>query len=293
MRISSKLVDLFFHLSSLLPFWIHYLVADCILYPIIYYIVGYRKQVVRRNIENAFPEKDEKERRKIERDFFHFFCDYIVETCRLYAMSETEMKRRLTFGGIEDMERELETHDFVFIYMGHYGNWEWVSSLQLWVNPAIQCAELYRPLKSKAFDDLFLRLRSRFGSECIAKNESLRRILTMKREGKKAIIGFISDQSPRRANIHLWVDFLHQDTPVFTGTERIAKKVDASVFFADITRKSRGHYHCQMRPLTSTPNDYPDFQVTEIYMKELEDMIRRNPSIWLWSHKRWKHKREG
>ncbi|MBR1594895.1 MAG: lysophospholipid acyltransferase family protein [Alloprevotella sp.] len=289
----SKLLDIFFRLSSMLPLRVHYLVADCLLYPIIYYIVGYRKRVVRRNLENAFPEKDEKERRTIERGFYHFFCDYIVETCRYYAMSEAEMKRHLIFEGIEDMERELETRDFVFVYLGHYGNWEWISALQLYVNPAIQCAFLYRPLANKAFDDLFLNIRNRMGSESIAKNDSLRRILTMKREGKKAIIGFISDQSPRRTNIHLWVDFLSQDTPVFTGTERIAKKVNAAVYFADVTRESRGHYRCHMRPLTSSPNDYPDYQVTELYMKELEAMIRRNPSIWLWSHKRWKRKREG
>ena len=105
------------------------------------------------------------------------------------------------------------------------------------------------------------------------------------------VVGFVSDQSPRLTSTHLWVNFLNQETAVFTGTERIAKKVDAAVFFVDITKKKRGHYLCQLRPLTSDARSYPDYQLTEVYMQELEKMIRRNPSIWLWSHRRWKHKR--
>ncbi|MBR1733236.1 MAG: lysophospholipid acyltransferase family protein, partial [Alloprevotella sp.] len=128
-------------------------------------------------------------------------------------------------------------------------------------------------------------------AENIAKGEALRRILALRSQGQKSIIGFISDQSPQPVNIHDWVDFLHQDTPVFTGTERIAKKVDAAIFFADVQRLRRGRYHCTFRPLSTDVRALPDYQLTELYMRQLEGIIRRQPTLWLWSHKRWKHQR--
>ena len=287
----SRIVSAFFWLSSLLPMWLHYLVSDVVLYPIIYYVVGYRKRVVRTNLEKSFPEKDVRERRKIERGFYHHFCDYIVENCKLYTISEASIKKRFIIEGVEELEKELDAHGLVFLYLGHYANWEYMCSLQLWLRPQYRTGNIYRPLSNKAFDKLFLYLRSRFGADCIAKKETLRHILKLKDEGRKTVVGFVSDQSPRLTSTHLWVNFLNQETAVFTGTERIAKKVDAAVFFVDITKKKRGHYLCQLRPLTSDARSYPDSQLTEVYMQELEKMIRRNPSIWLWSHRRWKHKR--
>ena len=286
----SFLVERFFYFSSLLPTSVHYLLSS-IMYPILYYVVRYRRHVVRTNIVRSFPEKSEKEQHAIERGFYRFFCDYVVETCRLLTIPAAEMRRRMTFEGVEAVQEELHNHDFVFIYLGHYCNWEWISSLPLWVDKEFHCAQLYRPLDNAAFESVFMKLRTRFGAENIAKNDALRRILALKTQGKKAIIGFISDQSPRPVNIHDWVDFLHQDTPVFTGTERIAKKVGAAVFFADVQRLCRGHYHCHFQPMTSDVRSLPDYQITEQYMQLLEKVIRRQPSFWLWSHKRWKHQR--
>lgn len=291
MKLRTFLVECVFYFSSLWPTRVHYALAD-ILYYIIYYIAGYRRGVVRRNIAASFPEKSTVEQQKIVKGFYRFFCDYIVETCRLLTISEGEMRRRMRFENAEEVQETLRDHDFVFLLLGHYGNWEWVSSFPLWVDSGIHCAQLYRPLNDRSFDHLFMRLRTRFGAENIAKNEALRRILTLKKEGRKSVIGFISDQSPRRANIHDWVEFLHQDTPVFTGTERIAKKVDAAIYYADVRRERRGHYVCRMRRVTHSVRDYPDYEVTETYMRLLEQTIRRQPSLWLWSHKRWKHRRE-
>lgn len=257
------------------------------------HVVRYRRRVVRENLEASFPEKNKKELRRIEKDFYAFFCDYVVETWHLRTMGAGEMERRMTFEGVEAIEKELEQKNFVFIYLGHYGNWEWVSSLPLATHrPTTRCAQLYRPLRNKRFDRMFLKMRSKFGAENVSKYDSLRRIMQMKRDGEKTIIGFISDQSPNPGSIHEWVDFLHHDTPVFTGTERIGKKVDAAVYFADITRPERGHYHCSLRHVTSDIRSIPDYQLTDTYMRDLEAMIRRQPALWLWSHKRWKHTRE-
>lgn len=290
-RLWTYTVWVFFHLSSLLPMGVHYVLSD-LLYPVLYYLVGYRRGVVKRNIARSFPEKTPQEQRAIVRGFYHFFCDYVVETCKLLTMRARQMRRRMTFEGAAELEAALADHDFVFIYLGHYCNWEWISSMPLWFSPGLHCAQLYRPLNSAAFDKVFMKLRTRFGAENIAKNDALRRILTLKRQGEKSIIGFISDQRPRRVNIHDWVTFLGQDTPVYTGTERIAKKVNAAIFFADVQRVSRGHYHCHLRPMTGNVQAYPDYELTEAYMRELESIIRRQPQFYLWSHKRWKHQRD-
>lgn len=278
-------------LISRLPLGVLYVLAD-LCFPLLYYVARYRRKVVTENLNNAFPELSPRERRKIRRRFYRWFCDYVVETLKLLSISRQEMMRRMVIEGVDEMERSLETKPFVFIFLGHYCNWEWVSSIPLWYQKEdSHGAQLYRPLKNKAFDGLFLEMRSRFGSENISKYEALRHILQLRRDGKKTCIGFISDQTPGWNSIHDWVDFLHQDTPVFTGTERIGKKVDAAIFFADIRRVRRGYYHLVLRRMTDEPKDFPDYALTEQYMRELEQIIRRQPHLWLWSHRRWKHRR--
>ena len=278
-------------LISRLPLGVLYFLAD-LCFPLLYHVARYRRKVVTENLNNAFPELTPRERRKIRRRFYRWFCDYVVETLKLLSISRQEMMRRMVIEGVDEMERSLETKPFVFIFLGHYCNWEWVSSIPLWYQKEdSHGAQLYRPLKNKAFDRLFLEMRSRFGSENISKYEALRHILQLRRDGKKTCIGFISDQTPGWNSIHDWVDFLHQDTPVFTGTERIAKKVDAAIFFADIRRVRRGYYHLVLRRMTDEPKDFPDYALTEQYMRELEQIIRRQPHLWLWSHRRWKHRR--
>ena len=278
-------------LISRLPLGVLYVLAD-LCFPLLYYVARYRRKVVTENLNNAFPELSPRERHKIRRRFYRWFCDYVVETLKLLSISRQEMMRRMVIEGVDEMERSLETKPFVFIFLGHYCNWEWVSSIPLWYQKEdSHGAQLYRPLKNKAFDGLFLEMRSRFGSENISKYEALRHILQLRRNGKKTCIGFISDQTPGWNSIHDWVDFLHQDTPVFTGTERIAKKVDAAIFFADIRRVRRGYYHLVLRRMTDEPKAFPDYALTEQYMRELEQIIRRQPHLWLWSHRRWKHRR--
>lgn len=262
-----------------------------IMYPVVYYIVRYRRKVVRKNLNNSFPEKSQKEIRRIERRFYRFFCDYFVETMKALSISKKNLMRRMTFSGIEGMEDVLKRKQFVFIYLGHFCNWEYIASLQWWVNKDIHCSQLYAKLHNKMMDRLFYAIRSRYGGENINKKESLRRIVGMQREGTKNIIGFISDQSPKRENIHLWLRFLNQDTPVFTGTERIAKKVDAAVFYGEVSRKKRGYYHCHFILMTDDARHYGEHELTRHYMQMLEEDIRRDPARWLWTHNRWKRRR--
>ena len=277
-------------LFSRLPFGVLYVISD-IAYAIIYYIVRYLLAVVRTNLRNAFPEKSEAELRKIERGFYHFLCDYGVESLKLLTISAEEMKRHMVFENVYQVDRALDDHNFVFVYIGHYGNWEWMSSLPLWTRKDATLGELYRPLKSKTMDDVFIDIRQHFNAECISKYEALRHIMRFNAEKRKCIIGFVADQTPHPDNTQLWMDFLSQDTPIFTGTERIGKKVNAAIYFADIHKDKRGHYRCVFKRITHDVKSFPDYEITEMCTRELEQMIRRQPEIWLWSHKRWKHKR--
>lgn len=275
--------------ASHLPLGVLYALSTAA-YPLVRHVARYRRGVVRRNIDSALPELSAAGRREVERSFYRWFCDYAAETLRLVSMPEAEMRRRLEVEGLGEVEAALGRRPFVFVYLGHYCNWEWISSLPLFTRA--HCAQLYKPLRGELFDRFFASLRSRFGSENIAKDDALRRIVGLRREGRPAVIGFISDQSPKPASIHLWADFLHHDTPAFTGTERIARKVGAAVFFAEVDRPRRGRYRLRFVPMSADASAEPENRLTLDYLARLEAMIRRRPHLWLWSHNRWKHTRE-
>lgn len=276
-------------LLSRLPLWWLYRLSD-LLFPLVYSVVRYRRKLVRGNLARSFPDRSPRERRRIERRFYRFFCDYAVETIKLLTITPDEIRRRMKVYGCEEMDSDLRRQPFVFLMVGHYGNWEWLSTIELW-SPC-HCAQLYTPLHNATFDHIFYTLRSRFGTENISKYDALRRILTMKRDGLRSHIGFISDQAPTPRSIHDWVTFLHQDTPIFTGAERIGKKVGAAAWFARITRPRRGYYECHLERITPDMSQHPDYEVTELYMRRLEREINETPHLWLWTHNRWKHHRE-
>ena len=294
MKITYYIIGGIWWLLSLLPLKILYLFSD-MLYVLVHHVIGYRKKIVRKNLTNSFPEKSLDEIRQIEKGFYHFFCDYIVETIKQFSISKEEMKKRMVSSGVEEMKdrMEKETKTFCFIYLGHFCNWEWIASLPYWVPNDILCAQIYHPLYNKAFDKLFLRIRNKFGGECIPMKETLRRIIELRRAKQKTIIGFISDQAPKWNSIHHFVDFLNQETPVFIGTEKIAKQVDALVYYGDVRRVKRGFYTCEFKPMTEKPvKEIPDWELTDAYAHLLEEMISRHPNFWLWSHNRWKRTKE-
>lgn len=277
------------YLLSLLPLRFLYFISDLLFYPL-YYCIRYRRKIIRNNLSNSFPEKDLKEIVQIEKQFYSFFCDYIVETLKLFSISKKQLMRRMTFEGLDEIVESMnkKNKDFCFIYLGHYCNWEWIASLPYWISKDISCGQIYHPLYNQAFDKLFLRLRNQFGGECIPMKTTLRRIIELKRTKQKAIIGFISDQAPKWNSIHHWTEFLNQETPVFIGTEKIGKQVDALIYYADVTRVKRGYYHCRLKPLCDTPRQVPDFELTDLFTRELEQTIKAHPQYWLWSHNRWK-----
>ena len=280
-----------FYVLSLLPLRVHYLLST-LLYLVLRYVVRYRLHVVRQNLSTSFPEKSPQELRTIEHGFYRFFCDYLVESVKLFTISPRQLKRRLVFKGTELIDQCVSEGQSCAVYLGHYCNWEWVTSLPLWVTPKAQCGQIYHPIENRDFDRIFLRLRQRLGAVCIPMQETLRRILEYRQTGQPVVIGYISDQKPNWFNIHHWVDFLHHDTPVLTGTERIARKVNHAVFYLDVRRLKRGYYEAEFRLITREPNQKGDYELTDIYYQLLEQSIRRAPQYWLWSHNRWSRTRK-
>jgi KDO2-lipid IV(A) lauroyltransferase len=279
------------YLLSLFPLWIHYLLSD-LLYLIGYKLFGYRKAVVKSNLASAFPEKSKDELLQIERGYYHFLGDYLAESVKLMTISKKSLKKRLVFKGTEVINEIVESGQSCAVYLGHYCNWEWITSLPLWVTPKAHCGQIYHPLENQVADLIFLRLRQRMGAECIAMQDTLRKVLEYENQNQPIVIGYISDQKPFWNNIHHWVDFLHHDTPVLTGTERIARRMNHAVFYLDVRRLRRGYYEAEFKLITREPQQMPEFKLTDIYYQMLEASIHREPEFWLWSHKRWSRTRE-
>ncbi|RHO56814.1 acetyltransferase [Tannerella sp. AM09-19] len=281
----------YFWLHALLPLKILYILSDILFFPM-FYIVRYRRKLVYQNMKDSFPEKSEKEIRRMEKAFYHHFCDYIVETIKLLHISDKETRKRVKFHNTEALQEIVDNGGSCLMLLGHYGNWEFVPSVTLWMRKgSVIFAQIYRPLKNKWFDRFFLKLRGRYHSECIAKQDTLRSILRYKSSGRPSITGFMADQTPSPANIHHWVNFLNHDTPVFTGVEKIAHKVGFSVFYFDVEKIKRGYYSVTIREISKNPKETEEFEITNKYMEMIETTILRAPEYWLWTHNRWKHKR--
>ena len=292
-KITFHIIRASWWLASIMPLRLLYVLSDLIYFPL-YYVARYRRKVVRKNLQNSFPEKKQQEIVAIEKKFYAAFCDYVVETIKLMNMSPEKIKNHLRFEGTEEVEKLAATGKSSVVYMGHNFNWEFVTSLPLHFSKAnnIQFGEIYHPLANKSMDKLFLDLREQYGAECIAMTNTLRRILELGRQKKPFVIGFIADQVPHWEAISLWMPFFHQDTPVFTGPERIARKTKSAVFYMSLRKEKRGKYVATFHKLADDAGTLPENELTKRYFQLLEDKITESPELWLWTHKRWKRTRE-
>ena len=282
-----------FYLVSLLPLRVLYVFSD-IQFFIVYSIVGYRKKVVRKNLRNSFPDKSDKELLKIEKEFYHWLCDYFNETVKLLSISKKTLLKHIEFRNVEQMEHCFSEGQNCAAILGHYCNWEWLSATGLAFRqyPEAVMGLIYHPLYNDAFDRLFIDIRSAQGGVCIPKKDILRYLVTYKKEKKNYLFGYISDQTPKWNNIHLWLPFLNQDTPVFTGGERIMRKMNDAVFYVEMQRPKRGKYICTFKLITREAPSLPEHEVTTRFFKMLEETINKQPAFYLWTHNRWKRTRD-
>lgn len=268
-----------------------YVLSDVVAF-LAYRVVGYRRRVVHDNLTSCFPEKDAREIREIEKEFYRFLGDYFVETLRLGVMSEEEIRLRMRFENAGEVNEVLENGGNVTLYLGHYCNWEWLSSIPLHTPPNACTGQIYHPLRSKASDYAFLKIRSHFGATSIKMADTLKTLLRWRKEGRPSITGYIADQTPKYNGIHYFADFLHHETAAYTGPERLSRMLHAAVFYCDIRRPRRGEYVCRYVKMADDAATLPQFELTRKYYGLLEGSIRRQPPYWLWSHRRWKRTRE-
>ncbi|NJK95372.1 MAG: lysophospholipid acyltransferase family protein [Bacteroidales bacterium] len=274
-------------LIAILPLRVLYIISD-INYYIIFYIVRYRKETVFTNLKNSFPEKSETEIAQIAKKFYKHLCDLFVETIKQLQFTEEERRMRIKIQNPEILDNLYKEHKLILTAMGHFNNWEWISSLTR--PPGFQIVSIYKTLHNKSFDRLMLKLRSISGSILVSTSQTFRYLNNWKKSDSRAFFCFISDQSPLKKDIHYWTKFLNQDTPIFVGIEKMAVKMNLPVCYFRLHKIKRGFYELEIIPITDNPAQLKPFEITEAHVRFLEEDINNQPECWLWSHRRWKRK---
>jgi KDO2-lipid IV(A) lauroyltransferase len=273
---------------SLLPFPLFYGLSDAVCF-LLYRVFGYRKTIIFNNLRNAFPDKDEAAIELLAGRFYRHLCDMFLETFKTLSISRKSMLRHCTMEPetlVLFKELAAQQQSLILI-LGHYGNWEWAGNTF-----SILCPQplsiIYHPISSPAFNRLMYHIRTRFGSGLISMNDTFKTMVRQK--GTLTATAFIADQTPQPQRAH-WMTFLNQDTPVFTGAEVIARKLNYPIVYCAVKRIRRGYYTIYAERLVEAPATMAEGEITELHTRRLEQDIIARPEYWLWSHKRWKHRR--
>ena len=290
MRISYYIFYAFAWLISLLPFWLLHGFADFI-YVMLYHVFGYRKKVTQTNLRNAFPDKDEKWISKTTRIFYRNLADIILEDIKVLTISQKKLAKRYRYVNTGIMEDILRSNKSVILACGHCGNWEWMGNTLAPMYRQYKGYAIVKPLENQYFDGFMNGLRNRYIDDSIIyMKDTLRAIV--KQKDQVAIYAFAADQTPSNPQAAYWGNFMNQDTPFYLGVEKIARTLDLAVIFIDLYREKRGYYVGEISLICDAAKSTKEGEITEAYIQKLEEAIRRHPGIWLWSHRRWKHKRE-
>lgn len=274
----------FLYILSLLPLPILLFFARLLYYPL-YHIFGYRKKVVRENLQKSFPEKSLQEIIKIEKSFFKYLADLIFEIIKLNSISEREIRKRVKFNGLAQVEEYFSRGESVLACTGHYGNWE-LCMLALGLNLSATEYVIYKPLSNEIFENWFQKWRTRFGNQFVPMRQTLRQIIATKAE--TTMYCFASDQTPVKEETQYTLQFLNQPTAVFLGLEKIALQTNRPIFYFDVIKVKRGYYEVNCLLLCEEPKATQGHEITDLLFQFLDKTIQREPAFWLWSHKRWK-----
>jgi len=276
----------FLYLIGCLPFRTLYSLSD-FLYVVIYKWIGYRKKVVLENLKNSFPTKSESEINQIAETYYRYLCDLILETIKKISLSKKETNKHVIYHVTPEVKKLVEEKKSLILLMGHYGNWE-LSGSAFTLSAGTQLYVVYKALSNPYFEKWMVKSRTMFGTRLIKMENTLRDMLSNR--SNPAAYAFIADQTPV-VPTPLWLNFLNQDTPVFTGAEKLARKLNYPVLFINIKRMKRGYYEIFTEVLFENPKETTENQITETFFKRLENEIEKEPSTWLWSHRRWKYRR--
>lgn len=273
---------------SILPFPVFYALSDAV-YFLVYYIVGYRKKVVRANLALALPHLNDKERLVIEKKFYHHLCDLFLEMTKTMTMSPQEMEKRFVVTNPELIKEYESKGKSIMLLASHYASWEWLLTLNTKV--AFQGIGVYKKISNKYFDKLIKDIRSKYNTQLVVTRDTIPLIANNQRNGILCMYGLASDQSPKMSRITHWDTFMGVEVPVHTGAEVLAKKYDLPVIFAKVEKVKRGHYKATLIPICDDPKTSTNFEITHQFLKEVEKQIHEVPEYYFWTHKRWKHKR--
>jgi Kdo2-lipid IVA lauroyltransferase/acyltransferase len=273
---------------TLLPLRILYVFSD-LLFFLLYYFPSYRRKVVANNLKNSFPEKSESERKAIEKKFYKHLADLFIETLKLTHMPKTNLKKRCTVTNTHILDKLFDDKRDAIAVLGHYNNWEWLTIVPEYTR--YKFISIYKPLQNKYFDKFLNSLRLQYGVHLVPMSFIIREIIHDRTNNINSLSAFISDQTPIKTEIKYWTTFLNQDTPVYMGTEKVASKYDMAIVFFNMQKIKRGHYNMNIELLFDHTSNLPDHVITDTHVKRLEEIIRENPEYWMWSHRRWKHKK--
>ena len=275
---------------SVLPLRVLYAIASFVLYPLLYYVVHYRRSMVMSNIRYCFPEKSEAACKQMARQFYHHFADLCVEIIHAYRISDEELRERVVFEGLDEAQAAfLQQKGGVFM-LGHMGCWEWMADVGKRLDRnRIHTNVIYLKLDNKSADCIMMQIREKRGCTPIEMHKLLREAVRLRKESSKAeVYCMLADQKPSWRSLQFYTDFFGHNTPFLTGSEKIARKFAYPVYYADITMPSRGHYNIRLLPITTNAQCCEEGFVSREYVKLLEANIIKQPSIWLWSHNRFK-----
>lgn len=278
----------FIYAVSIMPFRALYALSDLMEF-LLFGVARYRLLVVRQNLRNSFPDKNPAELRAIELEFRHWFCDLVLETIKTLTISPQEVERRISIEGTAILKQYHDAGTSVILVMGHWGNWE-LGGARFSQLPFHKLNVIYHPLENRYFEQLIVHMRTRLGNGLYPMKDTVRCMLRDRNE--LTATAFIADQTPSPGHAY-WTTFLNQATPVFWGTESIARKMDRPVIYLGIDRPRRGHYTMRFELLEPRPAQTAEGEISERHTKRLEEDIHRRPAIWLWTHRRWKHRPPG
>jgi len=278
----------FLNFLSILPLSVLYFIST-VGYYVVYYLFPYRKQVVRENLKRSFPEKSDAEIIAIEKQFFRYFNDLVVEVIKMNSISGSNLKKRVKFTNLHLVEEYFNRGESVLACTGHYGNWE-LCMLALGAELSKPEYVIYKTLNNKVFDDWFYKIRTRFGNHFIPMRQTLRALAATRNE--PTMFCFAGDQTPGISEIHYWLNFMNQQTPVLLGLEKIALQTNRPIFYFRTKVVKRGYYEVDCSLLCREPKATADHEITYKQFALLEDILKEEPAYWLWSHRRWKHKRD-
>ena len=279
-------------LIGAMPHWLRYYVLQDTIYFIVYKCLRYRVGVVTENLRNSFPDRPMAEIKRIRRSFYHNLSEIFISTVSQAAMSDDDCRRRVRVKNLDEVLSDLRGRD-ALLSTAHFGCWEYCSYWGLYERSQMLVA-VYHPLRSKVMERLYQRLRNYENSMTVAMKDSLRFYLRNRErgiEGKNLVMGLIADQNPPRRPDSHWFRFLNQDTIFFDGGEKLALRCNLPVYFVRMERLQRGRYQMSFEPIYDGVEEVAEYEITERYVRRLEAMIREHPELWMWSHRRWKHKR--